>query len=469
MPRTSSPGQSTTDSVVQSPWKNELRALCALALPVVVVQVGMMAMGLVDSMMVGKVSEHALATVGLGNLYGFLVMMPGFGILMALDPILSQAVGARDEDAVSRNLQRGILLSGLVSVPIAAVYLAATPLLRLAQEPEALIPGASEYVRYLTPGVLPFLLFGALRSTLQAYHRTAPVVVTIVVANLLNAALNWVLVYGHLGCPPLGSTGSAIATTVSRWAMLVMLWRAGGSLLAAHLRRWTRAAWDRAALLRILRLGVPIGLQVFLEFSAFGLTLLMMGWFSVAALAGHQVAIQLASFTYMFPLGLSIAAGVRVGNGVGRGDPGGARWSAALALFLSVAVMSAFAVAFALIPDLLTRRFFNPNEFEARRVALALLPIAAVFQLADGLQVVCLGVLRGVGDTKVPMWINLLGFWCLGIPTGAYAAFVMGLGPRGLWWGLTVALTAVSIALLLRVRAALRGDLKRTVVDTPVD
>lgn len=456
----------TRPETVHPPWKIELRALLKLALPVITIQVGMMLMGFVDTMMVGRYAEEHLAAAALGNFYGFIAIMFGIGLLHSLDPLLSQAVGAGDHDSITRNLQRGIVLAAILTVPTSVVFMLCEPVFLALGQDAKLVPLAGTYVWTLIPSILPFVLFQILRSTLQAYHQTAAIVWTILIANVFNAVVNWVLIFGHLGFEPMGLAGSAIATLLSRWLMFGVLVWIGWKRVGPHVRAWTRSAIELEPLLRIVKVGAPIGLQMMLEFGAFGMTLLLMGWISVSALAGHQAAINLASLTYMFPLGLSFATSVRVGHGVGRGDAEGARWSAMMALYVGAMIMGIFAVVFVLFPEPLAGLFTKDDDDGARHIAMALLPIAAVFQIVDGLQVVSLGALRGVADTKMPALINLIGFWGFGIPTGYWLAFEQGLGPEGLWWGLTVGLTAVAGFLLLRVWFKLRGELTRTVVDS---
>ncbi len=201
------------------PPRAEFRALLELAFPVVLVQVGLMFMGVVDSIMVGRLSAVALAAVALGNLCFFTISIGGIGILLALDPVISQAVGAGDEPAIARGLQRGLLLAVGVAVPVSAALLLVRPVLQAIGQPSELVAPASSYLQMTVPGILPFYIFVVFRQTLQAMGRIAPIVGVTVAANLLNAGLNWVFIFGHLGSPPLGVTGSALATTISRIGM----------------------------------------------------------------------------------------------------------------------------------------------------------------------------------------------------------------------------------------------------------
>ena len=201
------------------PTRSDLRAMLQLALPVAAVQLGIMAMGVTDTIMVGHLSPAALAAVALGNLYFFIAGIFGQGTLMALDPVISQAVGARDEEAISRALQRGLVVALALTVFTCATFVPVEWVLRALRQPAEVIPDAASYVRIAIPGVFPFYAFVVFRQSLQAMHRVAPVLWTVLLANLLNAGLNWVFIYGNLGSPALGVAGSSIATSVSRWAM----------------------------------------------------------------------------------------------------------------------------------------------------------------------------------------------------------------------------------------------------------
>jgi MATE family multidrug resistance protein len=290
-----------------------------------------------------------------------------------------------------------------------------------------------------------------------------PIVVTIVGANLANVGLNWALIYGHLGSPPLGIAGAAWATTTSRWlmiaALVVLAWRE----LRPHLIPLRSGLFEWWPLRRMLAIGSPIGLQHLMEYGIFGTVALLMGRLGTIPIAAHQVAINLASLTFMVPLGISGAAAVLVGQAVGRGDIAGARRAARAALACGVAFMASTALIMLIAPTPLARVY--SREAPVVALAAALLPVAGTFQVFDGLQVVSLGILRGVADTRVPFLIALLGFWLLGFPVSLLLAFQRGLGAAGLWWGLVVGLAAVAVLLLARVRARLSRDVRRVAVE----
>jgi multidrug resistance protein, MATE family len=447
------------------PRRDDLRATVRLALPVVVIQVGMMAMGVVDTIMVGHLSPQALAAVALGNLYFFGLAIFGMGTLMVLDPVVAQAVGAGDEPAIARGIQRGVLLAALLTLPAALLLLVAEGFMTLARQPAEVVPLAAAYAVRLAPGVLPFFVFVVFRQSLQSMRVTAPIVLAIVAANLVNAALNWMLIFGRLGAPAMGVVGSSWATTASRWLLAIFLVLLVRRRLAGYLWPVRRETWEAAPLARMLRLGLPIGGQMVLEFGAFACVALMMGWLGTREMAGHQVAINLASLTFMVPLGTADAASVLVGQAVGRGDPAGARGASASALLCGAGFMSLAAIVFLTLPARLAGLYTTDATVLA--VAAALIPLAGIFQVFDGLQAVAGGILRGLGETRVAMLVNLLGYWALGLPVSYLLGFRLGLGPAGLWWGLVIGLAVVATVLLTRVRIALTKRQARVVIDAP--
>lgn len=448
------------------PTRADLDALLRLAAPLVLIQVGAMLMGVVDTIMVGRVSAQALAAVALGNLYYFVLSIFGMGVLMALDPIIAQALGARDDLAVARGLQRGLVLTVALAIPISLLMLTARPVLTWVGQPDAVIPQAAGYIDRLIPSVWPFYAFIVLRQTLQAHRRTAPVVLTIVAANLLNAGLNYLWVYGELGFAPLGALGSAWATTTSRWFMAALLLAVGWRDVRPYLSRPAPNLLDPRALARMLKLGSPIGAQMVLETGVFGTVALLMGWLGVVQVAAHQVALNLASLTFMVPLGVSSAAAVIVGHAVGRGDAAGVRRSTAAALIVGAGFMLCAGALLVGAPGLLARLYTNDPAVIALTVRL--LPIAGVFQVFDGLQVVSIGLLRGLGDTQVPVVANVVGFWCIGMPVSLWLGFGVGYGAVGLWWGLVVGLVMVALFLILRVRQRQSRELARVIIDDHV-
>ncbi len=441
------------------PSRDHLASLVRLALPVATVQVGFILMGAVDTVMVGHVSPRDLAAVALGNLYYFLTTSFGLGTLFALDPLVSQAFGAGDRSGIARALQRGFIIAIGLAVVSSFLLMPGRPLLTFLRQPAEVIPIAADYALVSIPGVLPFFCFVVLRQSLQSMGRVAPIVVVIVLANFANVFFNWILIFGNLGAPALGAIGSGWATMFSRWFMFLALVGTSWPLIRSYVRPIRADAFDFRALMAMSRLGIPIGIQFFLEFGVFGMIGILMGSLGTIPMASHQVAINLASITFMMAVGVTQATTVLVGQAVGAGDAERARRSAGAGLVVAATVMTFTGIMFLAIPGLLAR-IYTP-DLEVLGLAATLIPVAGIFQVFDGLQAVGSGVLRGVGDTLAPMLVNLVGFWMIGLPVSLYLAFPGGLGPLGLWWGMAAGLGAVAIFLLMRVRVRFGRDLTR--------
>lgn len=422
-----------------------------------------MTMGVVDAVMAGRYSAAALAATAIGNFYFFVVAVFGMGVLLVLDPLIAQAVGAHDEPAISLSVQRGLFLSLVLSLLTGLLLLPADWVLRTLRQPAELVPLAAMYVTICIPSFLPFNAFLVFRQLLQALGQVRAIVATIVICNLANVALNWILIFGNLGVPRLGVTGAALATTLSRTLLVVVLVALSWRTLRRYLVPVRRAVFDRAPLLRMLRLGLPIGAQQELEVSYFGGLIILMGLLGTTSVASHQIAINLASLTFMVPLGVGAATAVFVGRAVGARDEPAVRRYAIAGLVCGVGFMCVSAAIFLLFPERLALLYSADAEVVA--LAAALIPIAGLFQLFDGTQVVSAGILRGIGDTRFPMFAAALGFWLVGIPLSLQLGFKKELGAEGLWWGSLVALMLVAAMLLYRVRMRLRRSMERVMID----
>ncbi len=427
--------------------RSELSMLGRLAAPMVVSQVAMLTMGLVDTAMVGRLGAHALAAVALGDLWAFGTLIIAQGIIMGIDPLVTQAHGRGDGATSGLALQRALVLSVLVSIPVAALWYVAEPALVFFGQDPALAADAGRYTSAQVFGIAPYLVFVALRHYLQGREKMFAPLVAILVANLANVVFNWALIYGNLGCPALGIRGSAIATGLSRTVLALGL---AGWVVARGLHRdawvpWSRAAFDANGLRTILRYGIPIGLQFGLEIWAFNASGMLAGGLGKIPLAAHIIVLRLSSLSFMMPVGISIAAATRVGNLIGADRRRRAQKAAFIALGAGGAVMTIAAVAFVVFRHVLPQVF--TDDVSVIALAASVLPIAAAFQLFDGVQCVGAGILRGIGTTRPAAVINLVGFYAFALPLGWTLANPLGLGLAGIWWGLAAGLGIVAVLL----------------------
>ena len=444
-------------------WGGDLRDMARFAAPIVLVNVGIQAMGVVDALMVGHLGGAAIASVALGNMYFFNISIFGIGLLLALDPVISQAIGAGDHEAVARAVQRGLLVALALSVFVTLALMPGEWLLHALRQPVDVTSDTAMYTRRRAIGVVPFFVFSVLRQTLQAMDKVRPVLIAVVAANIMNVCVNWLLIFGNLGAPRLGVVGAGYATALSMWAMAATLLAIAWPTLQSSLRPWRPETLRWLPIVRTLRIGTPIGVQFFFESFAFGLTALLMGWMGTASLAGHEIALNMAALTFMVPLGIAGAASVVVGRAIGRGDIPAARRDAVAAIICGTGFMCISAIAFLAAPQWLATRY--TTEAATVAVAVSLIPLAGMFQVFDGLQAVTGGVLRGTGDTRIPAVLHMVAFWGIGVPLGAYLGFRTPLRERGLWIGLVAGLAAAALLQTGRVVLRLRGDLHRVHVD----
>jgi len=421
-----------------------------LAVPVVLSELGWMSMGVVDTIMVGRLGPSAIGAVALGNAVCLTPSLFGVGLLLGLDTLVAQAYGRKDHDECHRWLAQGVYLASIAAVPImAGIALVSFFFARFGIAAEVAAP-ASGYMQVLLWGTLPLLLYGASRRYLQGVGQVRVITLTYVAANLVNWFLNWVLIYGKLGMPALGVRGSALSTVCARVTMALALigfaWRYERKRGHPLFRHW--AGPQIARLKRLMKLGAPAGGQILLEVGAWNLATFSAGYLTPVALATHQIVLNYASVTYMVPLGISAAAAVSVGHAVGAGDAARARRAGWLALGLGTSFMLLAAMAFLIWPRPLIELYTNDARVLA--VGPGLLAIVAAFQVFDGIQTVSTGALRGLGETRAPMLANLVGYWVLGLPLGFFLCFGLRWGIYGMWIGLTLALVVIALALIAR-------------------
>jgi MATE family multidrug resistance protein len=442
-----------------NPWRQETKAMLALAWPMVLTNLAQAAMTATDVMIIGRLGAEALAAGALGSNLYFAPLIFGLGLAYATAPMMATELGRRPHSVrdVRRTVRQGLWLSALVSIPIwVLLWNAESVLLLMGQDP-SLAREAGIYVRGLQWAVLPFYGYIVLRSFISALEQPRWVLIIMVIAVALNALLNWMLVFGKLGAPALGIFGSGLATSIASGFMFIGM----AVVVMVHPRfrryhlfgRFWRADWPRFRAL--LKLGAPISGILAFEVTVFNAAAFLMGLIGAAQLAAHAIALQISSVTFMIPLGLSQAATVRVGLAHGAGDPEGVSRAGWTAFVLGVAFMALMALMMISVPKLLIAAFIDigdPANLAVVGYAVTFLAFAALFQVADGAQVVGAGMLRGLHDTTVPMVYAAIGYWGIGLTLGVLLAFQFGFGGVGIWLGLCAGLAVVAVLLIYRWR-----------------
>ncbi|MER9975694.1 MULTISPECIES: MATE family efflux transporter [unclassified Mesorhizobium] len=438
-------------------WRREIRAMLALAWPMVLTNLGQTAMTATDVMMMGRLGPDTLASGALGaNLY-FMPLIFGLGLMLATSPMMATELGRRRHSVrdLRRTVRQGLWLAILICIPIwALLWHGESVLLAMGQEP-ALAHQAGIYLRWLEWAVLPFFGYIVLRSFISALERPGWALIIVFVAVACNAFFNWLFMFGNLGIQSMGIAGSGLATTLSSTLMFAGM--AAVVMLEKKFRRYRlfgrfwRADWPRFK--GLLRLGLPIAGLLAFEVTIFNAAAFLMGLIDAASLAAHAIAIQIASITFMVPLGLNQAVTVRVGLAHGAGNPEGVSRAGWTAYVVGVSFMALMGLVMILWPHLLIGAFIdlgNPANAEVVALAVSFLAFAALFQVFDGAQAVASGMLRGLHDTKVPMIYAAIGYWGVGLPLGVLLAFRFSFNGVGIWIGLSSGLAVVAALLLVR-------------------
>jgi multidrug resistance protein, MATE family len=431
------------------------RETLALGLPLVGSSLAQMALHVTDTVMVGWYGVIPLAAVVLGSSSFFIIYVVGSGFAKAVMPMVAAALGRGDETQVRRDTRMGLWLSiayGLLVLPI--FWWSGPILLALGQNAEVSAI-AQDYMRIVGFGMVPALLVTVLQSYLSALHRTQVVLWVTLAAVGLNIGVNWALIFGNGGFPELGARGAAVATVATQTLTLIALALYAGFLPSLRKFRLFQRFWrpDWPAMAKVWRLGVPIGLTGLAEGGLFQASALMMGWIGAVELAAHGIALEVAALTFMMHVGLSSAATIRIARYDGQGDRPALRQAAKVAVVISFAVALASVALFLAIPTQIVALFVDLAKPESAAIVAygaVLVMLAALFQLADGMQVMALGLLRGVQDTRVPMALAVVSYWLIGIPCSYLLAFPLGFGGVGLWLGLVVGLVCAAASLMWR-------------------
>jgi MATE family multidrug resistance protein len=441
-------------------YSKEFKEMIKLAYPVIIGQLGHMMMGVVDSLMVGHIGAAPLAASSIAHGLFMIFMIFGIGLSMAISPLTAMSVGAKKYLACGIVFRQGLLVNFVAGIGLTIAIIYGADIIRFLDQPEEIVEQGAAYMKILAYSVIPVMIFQTYKQFSEGLTLMRPAMIITLLANLVNVFVNWVLIYGNLGMPALYLPGAGWATFSTRMLMAISFilyvyfserYKPYDPTL--HYRRI-----DFSMIKKILKIGVPGGLQFFFEVGAFVGSAIIIGWLGTNELAAHQIGINLASISFMVALGISTAATIRVGNAVGRDDKAGIRKTGITAILLAAGFMGVFGIIFIVF------RWFLPtfyiDDMAVIEIAASLLVIAALFQLSDGTQAVGIGLLRGLADAKVPMFITFIAYWIVGLPGGYLLGFTFGYGVQGIWIALFVALTVSAV--LLSVRFMIKS--KQTVV-----
>jgi multidrug resistance protein, MATE family len=432
--------------------RNYYKKLILLAVPVSLGQVGHMMTGMADTAMVGQLGKTELAGVAFAtNVFMFLFIF-GIGLSLGITTLVGQAFGSNNLTKCRSLLQQGLFFYVLVGALLTLLNLALIPLMPYMGQEADVVQVASPFYYYIAFSVLPVMAFSGLKQFLEGMGKTVPPMVVSLLGNLLNVALNYVFIFGAFGIEPMGVNGAGLATLLARISMFVglalyMYWH---TELRFYFQGFAKFKADWAVLTDLGKVGIPIGLQFFMEVATFALGAIMMGWLGKVPQSAHQIAITLAATTFLAASGIGTAATIVLSNLKGQHQYGQLRKAGYAAFRLVLVFMGFTAIGFAVFRDALPTYFINENDMEVAAIASGLLVIAALFQLSDGLQMVGISCLRGLGDVEVPMWMALVCYWVIALPSSYIFAFVLDLGPPGIWYGYLTGLTLAGVAFLVR-------------------
>ncbi|QQS38153.1 MAG: MATE family efflux transporter [Ignavibacteriales bacterium] len=430
--------------------KSHLFHTFELAYPVVIGQLGFIMMQVVDSMMVGGLGAVPLAGSSVANSLAILIFIIGLGVSIAVTPLVAISVGAKREEECGTLFRQSLIINMMLSLILCLIVFISSDFLKFLNQPVNVIDYASSYAKIIGLSFIPAMLFQTYKQFIEGFSMMRPAMVITIAANVSNIISNWLLIYGNLGFPKLGLDGAGWATFISRLfmaAMLIMYVRKLSKFSNYDLSLKFKPA-NISVIKKILSLGLPSGFQYFFEVGAFSFAVIMVGWLGAKELAAHQIAINLASISFMGALGISAAGSIRVGNEVGREDIHETRRAGFSAILLSASFMFLCGLIFIILKDELPKLYINDPVVIS--LASSILLIAALFQLSDGVQAVGIGILRGLTDVKGPTVITFIAYWIVALPVGYLLGFTMEFGVIGIWVGLLIGLSASALMLTLR-------------------
>lgn len=431
-------------------YKADIKQTLILALPVIIGQLGIIMMGVVDSIMVGELGAVPLAAASLGNSLIFIILIIGIGCSIVVTPLVAILVGAKRFSECGVYFRQSLLVNMIMSLLMVGVILIGVSFIYYLNQPAEVADQAVVYISIVGLSAIPLMLFQTYKQFIEGLSIMRPAMIIAILANIINAFANWVLIFGKLGLPALGLAGAGWATFASRlfMAVVLMIYVMNNKKYKQYDVSFHFRGINFPIIKKILRLGIPSGFQYFFEVGAFSFAVIMIGWIGANELAAHQIAINLASISFMAVLGISQAGSIRVGNAIGEQSILKVRKAGFTAIILGASIMSVAGLIFILLNRYLPTLYIN--DAGVIEIASQLLIIAALFQLSDGTQAVGIGVLRGLMDVKGPTFITFIAYWIISLPIGYMLGFTFKLGVIGIWIGLLIGLTASAIMLTLR-------------------
>jgi MATE family multidrug resistance protein len=431
-------------------YRNDIAQSFKLAYPVMLSQLGHVMMGVADNVMVGHIGAKQLAAAGLANVAFNVLLLFGIGVSYAMTPLVASADGEHDTHKVNETLRHGLIINVTTALFLVALVMGAKHLLYHLDQPAEVITLSIPYLEIITFSIIPVLVFQTFRQFSEGLSNTWIPMVIVLSCNLVNIGLNYVLINGHFGFPALELNGAGWATLISRVVMgaAIAVFIYVSPKFRAYRPGFRLGNYSRELFSKLLHIGIPAGAQFIFEVAAFDFSLVMMGWLGTQALAAHQIAINLATISFMTTSGLAAAATIRVSNELGKNNYRQARQSAFVLLGMALCLMSVWAVVFLVGRNSLP--YLYVDDVQVISMAGPLIIIAGLFQLSDGTQVVVIGALRGLQDVKIPSVLILMSYWVIGLPLGYWLGFRAGLGPVGIWSGLLIGLTLTASAMLWR-------------------
>lgn len=429
---------------------SHIRPNFLLAYPVMLSMLGQVMTGVADSIMIGWTGATPLAASSFANIFFSIPLFFGIGVSYAITPLVAQADGANDTRKVIDTLKNGTLINLVTGIILVGFIFSIEPFMHRMGQPQEVVTLGIPYLNIVTLSILPTMIFQTYRQFAEGLQRTRVAMIIVVLSNLVNIALNYVLIFGHYGFPEMGLNGAGWATLIARCLMALgmLLYVFYGRKFQAFTAGFSLGNYSRSLISKMLHIGLPAGSQFIFEAGAFGFSALMMGWLGTTALAAHQIAINLATISYMTTSGMGAAATIRVGNFWGQKDRKNLRSSAFTMIGMAGVLMLLWALLFIFGREMLPSLYIDdPVVID---LTATLLIIGAFFQLSDGIQVVTAGALRGLQDVKVPSLLIFVSYWVIALPMGYWLAFPLKMGASGIWIGLSVGLTLTATAMIVR-------------------